>query len=313
MKKEASWGDHGGVPSEEYRRGLLKKLRERPDFMSEVVSCNDHIEDRPAGNGHRATGGRNVRHGNGGGAGAKRPGSNGHGSNGRGSSGQEPNDHGSNGHGSDDHGPNGQGGRGHERSGQGRCVQLVAKVELPTRFGTFMLYGFHDGEDNLEHTAMVRGDVDGKKDVPVRVHSECHTGDVFGSLRCDCREQLEASLEYVAGQDFGAVIYLKQEGRGIGLLNKIKAYRLQDLGLDTVEANHFLGYPAEARDYKVASDIIDLLGIKSIALLSNNPDKIEKLEHDGVTITRRIPLVIPPNPHNTHYLETKRIKMGHLY
>jgi GTP cyclohydrolase II len=192
-------------------------------------------------------------------------------------------------------------------------VQLVAKVELPTRFGTFMLYGFHDGKDNLEHTAMVRGDVHGKEDVPVRVHSECHTGDVFGSLRCDCREQLEASLEYVAGQDFGAVIYLKQEGRGIGLLNKIKAYRLQDLGLDTVEANHFLGYPAEARDYQVASDIIDLLGIKSIALLSNNPDKIEKLERDGVTITRRIPLVIPPNPYNTHYLETKRIKMGHLY
>ncbi|MFW6293530.1 MAG: GTP cyclohydrolase II [Spirochaetota bacterium] len=192
-------------------------------------------------------------------------------------------------------------------------VHLVASADLPTRHGEFRVFGFYDERDEKEHTALVRGDVSGKSDVPVRVHSQCHTGDVWGSLRCDCRDQLEAAIEYIADAEYGAVVYMKQEGRGIGLLNKIKAYRLQDLGLDTVEANHFLGYPAEARNYRVAADIIDLLGIKSIALLSNNPDKIGKLQRDGVTITRRLPLVIPPNQHNTHYLETKRIKMGHLF
>jgi GTP cyclohydrolase II len=192
------------------------------------------------------------------------------------------------------------------------CVQLVAHAHLPSRFGDFELYGFYDAREDKEHTAMVHGDVAGKKGVVVRVHSECHTGDVLGSLRCDCRDQLEASLRFVATQDCGAVIYLRQEGRGIGLLNKIKAYRLQELGLDTVEANTYLGFPGEARDYKVAAKILALLQIGSLRLLTNNPDKIDKLEAEGVIVDGRLPLVIAPNPHDAGYLSAKREKMGHL-
>lgn len=191
-------------------------------------------------------------------------------------------------------------------------VHLVASADLPTRHGGFRVYGFYDERDEKEHTALVRGEVSGKTDVPVRVHSQCHTGDVWGSLRCDCRDQLEAAIDYIAEAEYGAVVYMKQEGRGIGLLNKIKAYELQDLGLNTIEANHYLGYPAEARDYAVAARIIELLGIESIALLSNNPDKITKLEAEGVTITRRVPVVIASNEHNEKYLATKRAEMGHL-
>jgi GTP cyclohydrolase II len=191
-------------------------------------------------------------------------------------------------------------------------VELAASADLQTRFGSFRIFGFRDHSDGKEHTAIVQGEVNERSDVPVRVHSQCHTGDVWGSLRCDCRDQLEAAIHYIAGSEYGAVIYLKQEGRGIGLINKLKAYRLQELGLDTVEANHYLGFPAEARDYAVAKEIIDLLGIRSIALLSNNPDKIEKLRSEGVVITRRIPIVVEPNRHNRHYLDTKRTKMGHL-
>jgi GTP cyclohydrolase II len=192
------------------------------------------------------------------------------------------------------------------------CVQLVAHAHLPSRFGDFELYGFYDAREDKEHTAMVHGEARGKRGVPVRVHSECHTGDVLGSLRCDCRDQLEAALRYTGSQEFGAVLYLRQEGRGIGLLNKIKAYRLQELGLDTVEANIYLGYPDEARDYKVAAKMLSILGIESVKLLTNNPDKIEKLGAEGVTVEGRIPIVIPPNPHDEGYLTVKREKMGHL-
>jgi GTP cyclohydrolase II len=192
------------------------------------------------------------------------------------------------------------------------CVQLVAHAHLPSRFGDFELYGFYDAREDKEHTAMVHGDVAGKARVPVRVHSECHTGDVLGSLRCDCRDQLEASLRFVASRESGAVIYLRQEGRGIGLLNKIKAYRLQELGLDTVEANLYLGFPDEGRDYKVAAKILGLLGVESIELLTNNPDKITKLSAEGVVVAGRIPIVIAPNPHDEGYLSAKREKMGHL-
>ncbi|MFW6288856.1 MAG: GTP cyclohydrolase II [Spirochaetota bacterium] len=191
-------------------------------------------------------------------------------------------------------------------------VHLVASASLPTRYGDFRIFGFYDERDEKEHTALVRGDVAGKSDVPVRVHSQCHTGDVWGSLRCDCRDQLEAAMAYIADAECGAVVYMKQEGRGIGLLNKLKAYKLQDLGLNTIEANHYLGYPAEARDYAIAARILDELSIQSVALLSNNPDKIEKLEAEGVTITRRIPIVIASNEHNHDYLATKRSEMGHL-
>ncbi len=192
------------------------------------------------------------------------------------------------------------------------CVQLVASARLPTRMGTFTLYGFFDSRDEKEHTAIVQGDVAGKERVPLRVHSECHTGDVWGSLRCDCRDQLEAATRYISQRPFGAVIYLKQEGRGIGLLNKIKAYQLQDLGLDTVEANQYLNMPVDARDYKVAAKIIQLLKIRSVSLLTNNPDKIEKLIAEGVHVVDRIPIVIPSNRYDEDYLDVKKRKMGHL-
>jgi GTP cyclohydrolase II len=185
------------------------------------------------------------------------------------------------------------------------CVQLVATSKLPTRFGTFTLYGFFDSRENKEHTAIVQGDVAGMEAVPLRVHSECHTGDVWASLRCDCRDQLEAAVRYIAGQPFGAVVYLKQEGRGIGLLNKIKAYQLQDLGLDTIEANQFLDLPVDARDYKVAARIIELLRIRSISLLTNNPDKIDQLKAEGISIVDRIPIVIPPTVFDEGYLDVK--------
>jgi GTP cyclohydrolase II len=195
----------------------------------------------------------------------------------------------------------------------GLCVKLVAHADLPTRFGSFELYGFYDAKNDKEHTAVVKGEARGARDFPLRVHSQCHTGDVLGSLRCDCRDQLEAALSYIERNGRGAVLYMKQEGRGIGLLNKIKAYRLQELGLDTVEANRYLGYPDDARDYRVAAKMIGLLGIESVLLLTNNPDKIEKLKAAGIPVNGRIPIVTPANPHSVRYLETKRERMGHLY
>ena len=191
-------------------------------------------------------------------------------------------------------------------------VTFVAQADLPTRYGNFVIAGFRSARDNKEHTALIKGDVAGKSDVPVRVHSECHTGDIFGSLKCDCREQLEASMRYIASKPYGVVIYLRQEGRGIGLLNKIKAYHLQDQGLDTIEANECLGFPSDLREYSDAAKIITILKIKSVALLTNNPEKIEGLEKEGIEVTRRIPLHATPNDHNRRYLSTKMKKMGHL-
>ncbi len=192
-------------------------------------------------------------------------------------------------------------------------IQLVASVDFPTRHGRFLMYGFLEVATGLEHTAVVKGDVRNAEGCPVRVHSECHTGDVWGSLRCDCRDQLEFALRYLGSAERGAIVYLRQEGRGIGLLNKLKAYRLQDLGLDTVEANQVLGYPAEGRDYRAAALILEMLGVISVELMSNNPDKIEKLRTDGVRVVGRIPVVSAPTAHNRFYLDTKRTKMGHLY
>ncbi|MFO7729944.1 MAG: GTP cyclohydrolase II [Spirochaetia bacterium] len=192
-------------------------------------------------------------------------------------------------------------------------VELVAKVNFPTKFGLFELYGFSEGESEKVHTVMVKGEVAGSTECPVRVHSECHTGDVLGSLRCDCGDQLEASLQYIARQGQGVLIYLKQEGRGIGLLSKLKAYSLQDEGLDTVEANEFLGFPAEARDYSAGAAIIHALDIKSVVLLTNNPDKVDKLTQAGIEIVRREPVIVEPNQYNRFYLETKKLRMGHLY
>jgi GTP cyclohydrolase II len=195
----------------------------------------------------------------------------------------------------------------------GGSVSLVAQAIFPTRFGRFTIAGFHDSKTGKDHTALVRGRVSGTESCPVRIHSECHTGDVWGSLRCDCRDQLEESIKYIAARPFGVVLYLKQEGRGIGLINKLKAYHLQDLGLDTVEANQALGFPPDKRDYGVAARMIELLRIRTVIVLTNNPEKIDGLKKEGVEVVGRQPLVVPSNPFNHGYLKTKRDRMGHLY
>jgi GTP cyclohydrolase II len=191
-------------------------------------------------------------------------------------------------------------------------IKLVAQTELPTKHGIFTIMGFLSERDGKEYTVVIHGDVVGKEDCPVRIHSECHTGEIWGSLRCDCRQQLEASIKYITSKPYGMIIYCKQEGRGIGLLNKLKAYHLQDNGLDTVEANLHLGFPVDMRDYCVGTDIIQFLGIKSVALLTNNPEKIQAFNRKGIPVTRRIPLVITPNKYNERYLRTKKEKLHHL-
>ena len=190
-------------------------------------------------------------------------------------------------------------------------VRLAASADLPTRFGRFRMVALK-GPDGAEFGAVVRGDVDGRAGVPVRLHSACFTGDLMGSLRCDCRDQLEASLAFIGRAERGAVIYLEQEGRGIGLVNKVRAYALQEKGLDTVEANEALGFPDDLRRYDEAAGILQALGIVSVCLLTNNPRKVDGLEQFGVRVVGRIPLRAVSNEHNASYLETKREKSGHL-
>ena len=192
------------------------------------------------------------------------------------------------------------------------CVKVVAIADFPSKFGTFQIVGFYNNHDDKEHIAVVAGDVCDQEDVPVRLHSECLTGDVLGSKRCDCGEQLVASLDIIDRNRKGAVLYMRQEGRGIGLLNKIKAYQLQDFGLDTVEANVALGFEPDERDYAIAAHMLRSLHIRSIRLITNNPEKIKGLERSGVVVVDRIPLVIEPNPHNVDYMRTKAVKSGHL-
>ena len=192
------------------------------------------------------------------------------------------------------------------------CVRIVAAAELPTRFGDFQVIAFESLSDKKEHAALVRGDIIGKEHVPVRLHSECLTGDAFGSLRCDCRDQLEMALTELGRREIGLVLYLRQEGRGIGFTNKIKAYQLQELGFDTIEANQVLGFRADERDYAVAAHMLFSLKVRSIELMSNNPSKIRDLQAHGVSIVGRIPIIVPPNRYNARYLETKRVKAGHL-
>ena len=191
-------------------------------------------------------------------------------------------------------------------------VKLAAVAELPSRYGAFRVFAFESPSDGKEYAAVVRGEVAGAEGVPVRLHSECFTGDVMGSLRCDCREQLEAALSFIGAAPRGAVVYLRQEGRGIGLANKIRAYALQDRGLDTVEANLALGFKDDQRRYDIGADILRLLGVRSVTLLTNNPSKQLGLERLGVPVLGRIPLRIEPNEHNAFYLDTKRRKSGHL-
>ena len=197
-------------------------------------------------------------------------------------------------------------------TGEPPQVRFAADARLPTRFGEFRVLAFECAEDGQGYGVIVRGEVDGHEDVPVRLHSECFTGDVMGSLKCDCRDQLEAALTYLGTAERGAIVYLPQEGRGIGLANKIRAYALQDEGLDTVEANLALGFPDDLRRYDVAAEIVRELGIQSVALLTNNPNKIGGLRRAGLNVSRHIPLRADANPHNARYLDTKRAKSGHL-
>ena len=204
--------------------------------------------------------------------------------------------------------------RDHECDGFGPdrlCVRIVGVADLPTRFGDFRIVAFWNNRDEKEHVAIVRGDVVGAENVSTRLHSECLTGDAIGSLRCDCRDQLEAALSTIGSLDRGLVLYLRQEGRGIGLINKVRAYALQDQGLDTVEANEALGFRDDERDYSIAAHMIHSLGIRSIRLMTNNPQKIGQLAQHRVKVTDRIPHVIPPNRHNRFYLETKAERSGH--
>ena len=192
------------------------------------------------------------------------------------------------------------------------CVQLMAIAELPTRFGNFQICGFISPCDGKEHTAIIKGDVVGKDGVLTRVHSECLTGDALGSRRCDCRDQLLESLRTIEAEGLGALVYLRQEGRNIGLTEKIRAYALQDQGYDTVEANIHLGYKPDERDYGIAANILKNLEIKSVRLLTNNPDKIRQLKDVGIEIDERVPLVMEPTEYNEAYLQSKHKKSGHL-
>jgi len=198
------------------------------------------------------------------------------------------------------------------------AVQQVASAEFPTRWGKFRIYGFRGHSEGRvdrrieEAVALVMGDVKSRPPL-VRIHSQCLTGDVFHSLRCDCRQQLELSLSMISEEGAGILIYEQQEGRGIGLMAKLQAYELQDAGLDTVEANERLGFKADQRDFTLPGEILKALGVAKVRLLSNNPDKVEALERSGVQVVERVPCEVTPSPHAEEYLRTKKEKLGHLF
>jgi 3,4-dihydroxy 2-butanone 4-phosphate synthase/GTP cyclohydrolase II len=192
-----------------------------------------------------------------------------------------------------------------------RLVERQASVRLPTPWGEFTAIGYRELVSGKQHLALVHGDLDDRKDVLVRVHSECVTGDVFGSLRCDCGEQLHHALEQITSEECGVVLYLAQEGRGIGLLNKLRAYELQEQGLDTVDANLELGFAPDMRDYGIGAQILSDLGLTSIRVLTNNPRKIIGIEAFGLTVSEEVPIEIAPQEHNVEYLRAKRDKLGH--
>ncbi|MFA5679498.1 MAG: GTP cyclohydrolase II [Pseudomonas sp.] len=192
-------------------------------------------------------------------------------------------------------------------------LHFVESSRLPTRWGEFHIHGFDDPDSNKEHIALSMGNVADGDPVLLRIHSECLTGDALHSLRCDCGAQLEAAMRRVASEGRGVILYLRQEGRGIGLLNKIKAYKLQDAGADTVEANEQLGFGADIRDYSICRSMLNHLQINKIRLMTNNPRKMAALEAMGFAVTERVPLQSESNPHNAKYLATKAGKLGHLF
>jgi len=194
------------------------------------------------------------------------------------------------------------------------ALTKIAEADFPTRFGHFRIHGFEGVTDGQTEEAVVlrMGDVVSGGPPLVRIHSECLTGDVFHSLRCDCRSQLELSLELIAGEGRGLIVYEHQEGRGIGLLNKLRAYELQDAGADTVEANEQLGFEADLRGYQMPAEILLYLGVRRVRLLSNNPEKIAALENAGIEVVERVPCIVEAHTSNTGYLQTKKEKMGHL-
>ena len=192
-------------------------------------------------------------------------------------------------------------------------MSIAAIADLPSRFGDFHVVSYDSNLDDKEHAAFVHGDVCEKENVPLRVHSECLTGDALYSMRCDCGYQLEEALRSIAREGRGILMYLRQEGRGIGLLNKIRAYNLQDQGADTVEANEQLGFAADLRDYSMCRDMLAHLGIRSLRLMTNNPRKVDALTDLGIEIAERVPLHVGRNPHNEHYLNTKQSKLGHWF
>jgi GTP cyclohydrolase II len=203
----------------------------------------------------------------------------------------------------------------HDCDGYGEekvCVRIAAIVDFPSRFGRFQAFGFWNNCDGRDHLAIVHGNPIGRDAVLTRLHSECLTGDALGSLRCDCRDQLEVALRRIAREECGVLLYLRQEGRGIGLLNKLRAYGLQDRGMDTVDANLALGFGEDEREYAVAAHMLHSIQVRSIRLMTNNPHKVEELVAHGVTVSGRVPHVIPPNEFNRFYLETKRDRSGHL-
>jgi 3,4-dihydroxy 2-butanone 4-phosphate synthase/GTP cyclohydrolase II len=192
-------------------------------------------------------------------------------------------------------------------------VRIAAQTVIPTAYGgDFRIIAYENDLDNLTHIAMVKGEIDPDREILVRVHSECMTGDIFGSMRCDCGDQLHRAMEMINKEGSGVILYLRQEGRGIGLVNKLKAYELQRKGCDTVEANLRLGFEADMRDYGIGAQILADLGVKKMSLLTNNPKKMIGLEGYGLTIVRQIPIEVEPNPYNKGYLKCKQAKMGHL-
>jgi len=198
------------------------------------------------------------------------------------------------------------------RSSEEKLVEKSAEAILPTKYGDFNMVVYKSLVDDKEHIALIKGNVDGKKDVLVRVHSECITGDLFGSKRCDCGTQLEVALENISKAKEGVLLYMRQEGRGIGLINKLKCYNLQDKGFDTVDANKELGFDGDLRDYGIGAQILSDIGVTSIHLMTNNPAKVVGLEGHGLKITKRIPIEISPSDRNHEYLKTKKQRMGHI-